>query len=370
MHVIVDAKLIVLRLYPPVFMVRLPRITVESATGNIGLLWGAPKCGSHDPYHKAKTFLLFGSMQAVFRCMVTAQTGVGLKRTAEAGNEVNRSGGGVQVFLQSGITGKGVMGSFRQCPSPEDFVLRQGDSPEIVTTISLYQPSVKRSSKHATSGSHSPYVKNGRDGGEKTSNKQAQYILECLESLRKFVKEELVKKKVNVLGRMDGEANVVAWSSPSGSSHTALGMLQAGLTSLTGCLHGSQMHEPVIFRVGEFSPRTFCRLLRVVLKLCAADGAFRMNSEALSSHDEIKIWDCLNSAGMSPYGSWAKVLRKPVGVDVVNQKIYLQSNNYHPRTGQNTEHGPKGRGPGSAPGGGVVEDRVRREYAGRSGGPL
>ena len=64
-----------------------------------------------------------------------------------------------------------------------------------------------------------------------------------------------------------------------------------------------------------------------MLDLCVADkGGFRTNSNDLSSHGERKIWDLLNSAGMSPFGKWEKVLREPVGVNLIDKKIWMESN--------------------------------------------
>ena len=306
---------------------------MESATGNIGLLWGAPKCGAHDPYYKAKNFPLFGSAQALFRCAVKASTCAGLKLCALAANDVPRGGGGVQVILQKGSTGKGARGSHRHCPSPADFVRRQGESEELVTNISMYQPGVKHYVGHAVNASKAPLLISGKDFGVKTTGRQANYIFTCLESLLQYMQSVLLPKKVNVYGSTHVEANVLGWSSvfDIGPPHTALGMLQAGLTSLTGCLHGStdpkSKHEPVIVRVGEFSSSTFCRLLKVMLDLCVADGGFHKNSRALSSHSERKIWDLLNSAGMSPFGKWEMILREPVEVNLINKQIWMKCYN-------------------------------------------
>jgi hypothetical protein len=177
------------------------RITVDSPTGDISLLW-VPRSGvAHDPFYQGVTYPMFSTFQSLFRALYTAQTGVGLKLTAAAANEQWQSGGGIQLLLQPGITGKAAMG-VPICKCPLDYVSARGlGSPEVPTTICAYNPGCKRGVLHASSGSNADFLRNGGDGKEKTSiQKYIEYM------------KGLVEQGVKSLGRTDIEVNVVGFS--------------------------------------------------------------------------------------------------------------------------------------------------------------
>jgi hypothetical protein len=316
----------------PLLPVRLNRITVQSPTGAIGFLRVPLKGGANDPFYRGVTFPLFASFQAFSRALITAQTGVGLKLTAEQANDTTQSGGGVQLIIQRGTTGKGARG-LPKCPSPRDYRDAQPiGSPEVATGLCAYYPAVKRGAKHALSGSHVGLLRNRGKGSESMSNQQARNILIYLQNYHDY-NMELNDYGVKTFDKLDIEATVVAWGSTPGcpSSHSPRGMLQMGLDTITACVHGSNVrgkqHDPVILLVGEMSAQTYCTVLQATLHLSNAAGKMKANSLTLSQEDKKKVVDCLNCAGISPYGKNASFLRKPVVVNLLTPELSLRSLN-------------------------------------------